>query len=259
MKKGYFITVLITIILILIVGILWLYRYYYMPKGIEIDKTRYPITGIDVSAHSGKIDFDTIKKQNIDFVYIKATEGGDYVDKNYKTNYVNAKQRGIPVGFYHFFRFNVSGKKQADNFLQAIQGNITNLPLVLDVEEWGNKTKKQPKEIIKEIECFVKEIEVKGNDSIMFYTNEKGFWKYIRGNFEKNKIWICSFSKQPDIDKIWTFWQHSHKGKLKGAEGLVDINTFNGSREEWDSYIKNVSVCSDENGTGKHQNENGEK
>lgn len=238
MKKVTFIIILIIILLILIIGINWIYKVYFMPKGIEIDKTRYPITGIDVSAHSGKIDFDTIKKQHIDFVYIKATEGGDYVDKNFQTNYSNAKQSGIPVGFYHFLRFNVSGRKQAYNFLQAIQGKIIDLPLVLDVEEWGNKTIKQPEEIIKEIDIFIKEIENKKNDSIMFYTNEKGFWKYIRGNFDKNKIWICSFSKQPDIDKNWTFWQHSHKGKFKGAEGLVDINTFNGSREEWDIYLK---------------------
>jgi GH25 family lysozyme M1 (1,4-beta-N-acetylmuramidase) len=30
---------------------------FFVPNGIEIDKVEYPITGIDVSAHTGDIDF----------------------------------------------------------------------------------------------------------------------------------------------------------------------------------------------------------
>jgi GH25 family lysozyme M1 (1,4-beta-N-acetylmuramidase) len=31
--------------------------------------------------------------------------------------------------------------------------------------------------------------------------------------------------------------EHSHKGKLDGADGWVDINTFNGTSDEWNKYL----------------------
>lgn len=45
------------------------------------------IYGIDVSRHQGKIDWKKVrrwKNKNLDFVYIKATEGATYVDETYK-------------------------------------------------------------------------------------------------------------------------------------------------------------------------------
>jgi lysozyme len=87
-------------------------------------------------------------------------------------------------------------------------------------------------------------VENKTGNRIMIYSNESSYKKYIEGNFDKNDIWICSFSKSPNIDKKWTLWQHSHKGILDGANGLVDINTFNGTREEWENYL---IIYNDEN------------
>ena len=210
------------------------------PDGIDIDKTRFPITGIDVSKHTGKVDFQKIKEQfqdTLDFVYIKATEGTDLVDKNLDVNFVNARQSSIPVGVYHFFKFNVGGLLQAQNFLQAIHDKSLDLPLVLDVEEWRNAYTSQPNIVISEIRLFIEEVEKRKKNRVMIYTNESSYQRYIKGNFDLNKIWICSFNEPPKIESKWTLWQHSHKGRLKGAEGWIDINTFNGSREEWKRFL----------------------
>lgn len=41
--------------------------------------------GIDVSHHNGKINWKTVRKtKDIQFVYMKATEGKTYTDKRYK-------------------------------------------------------------------------------------------------------------------------------------------------------------------------------
>jgi lysozyme len=237
----FFTTITITII-IAIVGI---YTYWHPitsdgPFGIEVDKLRYPITGIDVSRHTGEIDFKIMKEQfhdTIDFVYIKASEGIDLIDAKLELNYVNARQNEIPVGFYHFFKFNVSGKRQANNFLKTLKDKTYDLPLVLDVEEWSNYARIPKAKILKEIRFFIDEIETQTKDKIVIYTNESGYQKYILGNFVTNKIWICSFNPQPKILSYWTFWQHSHRGKFNGADGWVDINTFNGSRKEWNQFL----------------------
>jgi lysozyme len=210
------------------------------PEGIEIDKKRYPVNGFDVSRHTGKIDFKKFKSAfpgPVDFVYIKATEGKNFVDKNFSTNYKNVRKNRIPVGAYNFFNFNVSGTKQADNFLKAIRGKKFDLPLVVDVEEWGNRPPFDEAVIVKEIAAFVKTVEKCVNTRMVFYSNESSYRRYLEGRFD-NPIWICSFKPNPKIDKKWLFWQHSHRGKFAGAEGWVVLNTFNGSRQEWESYLK---------------------
>lgn len=60
------------------------HRHYSKSKtSIVIDKNKYPVTGIDISNHSGDINFEEVKKKNIDFVYMKATEGFDFIDNRF--------------------------------------------------------------------------------------------------------------------------------------------------------------------------------
>jgi len=160
-SKIYIITIAL-IVMILIVRYIALYlppaRFNEEPNGIEVDKSRYPITGIDISRHTGKVDFQKIKEQfndTIDFVFIKTSEGANLVDVKFDTNYNNAVLNDIPVGPYHFFKFNVSGKRQAANFLHVINNKIFNLPLVLDVEEWSNTGEYNQDKVINEIRCFI--------------------------------------------------------------------------------------------------------
>jgi lysozyme len=206
--------------------------------GIDIDKLKYPVTGIDVSNHTGKIDFQKVKEQNIDFVFIRSTGGRTVKDQMFEKNYLGAKKSDIPIGVYHFFRFNKSGKSQAINFLSAIKGKKFDLPLVLDIEDWKNPTTKSRAEIIYEIDQFITSVERETGLSLMIYTNENGYKKYVYEKFSHKNIWICSFNKKPRINGKWTFWQYSHKGRFNFAEGVVDINTYNGDTAEWNRYLK---------------------
>ena len=213
-------------------------RHKYSSKtksSIVIDKSKYPVTGIDISNYSGNMNFEEVK--NIDFVYMKATEGFDLIDNRFETNYSNVRKQNISVGFYHFFRFDVDGKSQAYNFLKVIEGKYFELPLVLDIEEWGNNKNSNKDSVVKEIESFMDEIAKVKKGEVIIYTNKSSFKKYIDGNF-KNNIWLCSFKP---ISSEWTLWQHSHKAKIPGAQGWVDMNTFNGTRNEWNRYLNNFT------------------
>ena len=74
-KKRYkwiaYVAVIVIITIAVVLNGKFLKHKDHLPSGIEIKKEDYPITGIDVSAHTGKIDFAKIKKQDIDFVFIK--------------------------------------------------------------------------------------------------------------------------------------------------------------------------------------------
>jgi len=239
MKKLYVIIAL-AVSICLIVLIIVVVRMYLSPKGISIDKEQYPITGIDVSRHSGIIDWKKIKRQNINFVYVKATEGEDYIDPNYRANITAANKWNLRVGEYHFFRFNKPGKTQAANFLLNTKNFSKKLTPVVDVEEWGNMPiVKSEKEIRKEIGDFLKTVEATSGTKMIIYTNINSYNRFIKGQFLENPIWICSFNKDrilPD-DRKWLFWQHAHNGKLDGIKGFVDMSTFNGDTTEWRKYL----------------------
>ena len=82
--------------------------------------TEYPVRGIDISAHNGTIDFDALPRRHVQFAYIKATEGADFIDRRYDANVKGMKRIGVPAGAYHFFRFDSDGELQAWNLKTAI-------------------------------------------------------------------------------------------------------------------------------------------
>lgn len=241
MEKSRIIPLLILLgAIALVAGGGWYFFWRYASlKGIEIDKSRFPVTGIDISGHTGEVDFSRIPEESIHFIYMKATEGRDHVDRRFEENYRRAIATGIPVGVYHFFRFGSDGKEQARHFLDRIGDRHFQLPLVLDVESWGNDrgAVARPDSVASRIESFLEEVERRTGERMLLYTNFDGYRNYIQGRFERNEVWICSFRDPPPIAE-WRLWQHSHKGRYPWAEGLVDINTFQGDMKAWEGWLK---------------------
>lgn len=207
-------------------------------RHIDIDLQQYPISGIDVSAHNRDIDFIKIAQSGIDFVFIKATEGATFKDSRFHDNYNNARKAGLKVGAYHFFRFNIDGKLQALNILNSIKGKSFDLPFVIDIEEFTNNKNIPTETIISQLSILINTLQ-ENNQPLMLYTNKKGFTRFIKGRFDEYPLWICSFTNPP-IDGEWLFWQYSHKGSVKGISGDTDLNTFNGSREDWEHWIGSI-------------------
>ena len=63
----------------------------------------YAVHGVDVSRWQGDIDWQTLRSQGANFVYIKATDGGDHLDPMFKKNWRDANKAGLKRGAYHFF------------------------------------------------------------------------------------------------------------------------------------------------------------
>lgn len=67
----------------------------------------FQVHGIDVSHYQGNIDWKMLTQTRqgkfpIHFVFMKASEGGDYGDKAFITNFDSAKTHGFIRGAYHF-------------------------------------------------------------------------------------------------------------------------------------------------------------
>lgn len=205
----------------------------------DIDRSRYPIAGVDISAHNGVVDFDSLAAAGIDFVYLKASEGVSFRDCAFMRNYERARAAGMAVGAYHFFRFDCDGALQCMNFLRATEGLKLDLPPAIDVEEWGNAPIAGTDIVRERLGSFAALIRATGRD-VMIYTNKQGHARFVRGAEwagESPEIWICSFTTPPLGREHWRLWQHSHIGRLPGVKGVVDLNTFNGDRRQWEAWV----------------------
>ena len=67
MKKGLLIAFVVGAIVVLWLG----WRYYTKAVGVAVDHQRYPVRGIDVSEHTGKVDWERMKAQDVSFVFAK--------------------------------------------------------------------------------------------------------------------------------------------------------------------------------------------
>ncbi|WP_020534034.1 glycoside hydrolase family 25 protein [Flexithrix dorotheae] len=194
-------------VIISLILISWIYfnqAKKYQPDGISIDKKKYPVSGIDLSHYSGNVDFESLQKDEIDFVYLKATEGIDHKDKNFEENYNQAKKYNVRIGFYHFYRFDFSPLDQAKFYLSIIEEKKYQMPLVIDVEEWGNEKTISREEVRKEIALFIAYVEAQTKCKMIVYTNLSGYTSYVDGL--GNDIWLCSFRKGEKLDGNWLFW-----------------------------------------------------
>lgn len=212
-----------------------------MPHSVNVDRYRYPIAGIDVSKHNGEIDFDQVSDDNYQFVFIKASEGKTYQDDAFERNYAGARDAGLKVGAYHFFRKNRSGKEQADNFLNVIKGKPMDLPLVIDLEDdWGNGVNIDRKLALERVLDMINILSDKGYP-VMIYTNLDGYGKYYKDMLGDHDLWLCSFTS-PDLlpEMPHCIQQFSHEGNVAGVKGDVDLNVFRGTKKEWNRYLDDV-------------------
>ncbi len=217
--------------IVVLVSVYAAYRLLYSHEGVVPDEAEYPVRGLDISSHNGDVDFRAVKAEGYEFVFIKATEGSGFKDPRFYGNISRARKAGLKVAAYHFFRFDATGYMQALNFVHSLRGQTLDMPAVIDVEEWTNPTDRTTEEVVRTLASLIENLERVGVP-VMLYTNKDGYDRFIEGRFEQYPIWLCSFSRIKK-DVTWTFWQYTHRGYAEGVKGRVDMNVFNGSREDW--------------------------
>ena len=92
------------------------------------------MNGIDISSYNGNINYSMLKASGIKYVYIKATEGVNFVDNKFRENADKAQASGLYFGFYHFMSEKTSPTQQAIDFYNTIKGYKYTLIPCLDIE-----------------------------------------------------------------------------------------------------------------------------
>lgn len=219
--------------------LLWTYRHRLFHPDVNVNRDKYPVMGIDVSSHNGNIDFGLLSADSVRFIIIKASEGVSHRDKKFLKNYRNAVNAGMKVGAYHYFRKGSDGEAQARNFLSVLKGTHLDMPLVIDVEDWGNDRGVSDETTKANLLAMVDYLKKRGL-SCMIYTNRDGYSKYYIDIFGELPLWLCSFKNPETLAGMGhVIQQFSHWGSVDGISGEVDLNVFMGSEEAWNDWINN--------------------
>ena len=236
----------ILLAIVLIIGVILTLFVLWDNGIIIINKTsEYEVRGVDVSAYQGDIDWDILAEEDIQFAFIKATEGSSYVDEKFETNYENAIKTDLKIGAYHFFSYDSEGTTQADNYIKNVPKSENMLPPVIDIEFYGEKYRDIPdiQETQKQLTDMIEKLEEYYGKKPIIYATYKSYDLYIANNFNDYPIWIRDVFSTPELsdNRDWTFWQYTDKAKLKGYNGeekSIDVNVFKGSIEELENLCK---------------------
>jgi lysozyme len=222
------------VVVVLAYTCVWAYRQF-MSSPPYVDPERYPVRGIDVSAHNGMMNLDAAAADGIEFIFIKASEGTTFRDENFRINYDKASKAGLKIGAYHYFRFDCDGVAQGLNLVKAVGRRHLDLGVAIDVEESGNAAGVDSVTIVRRLLAMADYLYLSGY-RVTFYSNRAGYYEYLRESVPGASLWICSFQPTP-IEAEWTFWQFNHHGRVAGIRGDVDIDVFCGSRSDWQNYL----------------------
>ncbi|MGA0540815.1 GH25 family lysozyme [Neotabrizicola sp. VNH66] len=204
----------------------------------------YAVHGIDVARYQKGIDWRTARANGVNFVFIKATEGGDRVDEMFHDHWRGAGRAGIERGAYHFFYHCRPAAEQARWFIRNVPKTPGMLPPVLDME-WTPfsptcTVRRDGATIREEARIFLDIVSRHYGQKPIVYTSidffeDNQMWKVQGADF-----WLRAVAKHPqDLydGHHWRFWQYTSTGLIPGIPGKVDINVFDGSAADWTRWL----------------------
>jgi Glycosyl hydrolases family 25 len=88
--------------------------------------------GLDISHHQDLgLDLAQCRREGIEFVFIKATEGSSFIDGEFGANLAEARAAGLLACAYHYVRSNASAAAQVANVQRVVPRDV---PVIPDVE-----------------------------------------------------------------------------------------------------------------------------
>lgn len=208
----------------------------------------FPVHGIDAARFQGQMDWRQIKQQGVRFAWLKATEGGDLADPEFRVNWRGAKRAGVPVGAYHFYYFCTDPVMQAKWFIKNVPRLRGGMPPVLDLE-WNPFSptctlRPSAPEVRRLASRFIQIIERHYRTKVVVYTTPE-FWERNDIARLKRDFWLRSTAKHVEKQynvTDWRFWQYTATGVLDGVEKEVDLNCFNGTQAQWAQWRQTRAV-----------------
>lgn len=204
-------------------------------RKYRIDWNRLRITGLGSDNHGSGT-------YRISFIYIKSTEGTTVRNKYFTADYRQARARGFKVGAYHFFSARSAAVQQAQYFLKNSRIQHGDMPPVLDLEPDSRQIEMMGgvSGMFSKVRTWLNIVHRATGMKPVLYVGQGFVNKYlpqapdIMNNYP---VWIARYGQyRPNIHLA--FWQLTPYGRVDGIHGEVDINVFNGYKEQFDEFLQ---------------------
>ena len=192
-----------------------------------VSNLSYP--GIDVSNWQGYINYEEVRNDGIQIVYIKASQGTNIKDAYFNINYENAKANGLSVGFYHYLtaRNTEEAQDEAEFFVSNIKGLNVDCRLAMDFEYFDGLSITEINEIS---EVFLEEVErLSGKEVIIYSDAYNAAYTFSSELAERYPIWVADYGVEEPGNGNWVRWdgfQYTDEGRVTGISGNVDRDYF---------------------------------
>lgn len=204
----------------------------YMENGRKIS-----YVGADISKHTGKIHFPSLKAAGIDYVMIRLgsrgySTGQITLDENFKENIEGAIEAELDVGIYFY-----SQAISQDEAIQEVNFVVQNLepyrahvkyPIAFNMEFVSNDKSR--------IEGIGREDKTAVTASFMEGIRAAGYVPMIYGDKEwlikeidmtklqDYDVWLSQEEEIPDYPYRYSMWQYNTDGVVNGIDGGADLN-----------------------------------
>lgn len=185
--------------------------------------------GIDVSEFQGKIDWEKVKNDGIEFAILRCGYGMDFSnqdDVEYERNANECERLGIPYGVYLMSYANTveKARSEAKHVLRLIEGRKISLGVWHDIEDNGTSGAINKETLTNIINTFCNTIKNAGH-RVGVYANlnwlENKIEKTIKDNYD---IWVAQYYSKCEYEGKYIMWQHTSSGKVNGISTNVDMN-----------------------------------
>ncbi|MCP8856761.1 GH25 family lysozyme [Latilactobacillus fuchuensis] len=232
-QKHYWrkIGLIVCLLIILAGGLSW----WFWQRTDRPNVNQYPVLGLKVSQEDGYQDFQKLKKEDVQFVYLKATEGASYKDDYFDSNYSRAVGSGLQVGIYHYFSFNSTPEQQAAQLFKSVGQDSGNLPIMIYLEYYGQyqqkkpatkKTQKAVAQLIALInQHYQKDCLLGGTPAIV------NRYRPAKGQYP---LWQTT-SAAPKAMQTSGFWQYTLASPLpqQDRQATYQLAVFTGTKAQW--------------------------
>ena len=212
----------------------------------------YPFRGVDVSHFGGKIDWPRLSATtHIKFAYMKATEGGTFIDKHFVENWTEASRAKLYRGAYHYFKFCTPIKAQYKNITDTVHVEKNELPIAIDLDNDFNA----PYQAISpsaEYKCFksdglaglkelIRKLAQHYDKPALIYIDDR-IGSEIAAQLSHTSLWVWQDSNQPVwSERPWTIWQYSRSNRTIKSLSQFDFDAFYGTKEQFEGFASGTT------------------
>lgn len=205
-------------------------EFQYVEKG---QVTSYK--GIDVSRFQGKIDWNAVAADGVQFAFIRVGlrgygSGAITEDSMFESNIKAANAAGVKVGVYFFSQAITEEEvlEEANFVLEQIAPYQVDCPIVFDVEMIAGAEGRADALTVEErtnlTKLFCETIKAAGYKPMIYMNLEMATIRINLEELEEYDKWFAYYNPDFYFPYAYKVWQYSESGTVSGVPEKVDLN-----------------------------------